>query len=59
MFLGRMEINILPPISTENLTKDDIPELIERTHKTMSEYFEQLCTANGCKKTNWTYLLFI
>jgi 1-acyl-sn-glycerol-3-phosphate acyltransferase len=37
---GRREsvaIRVLPPIETEGLTVDDIPELIERCHKKMSE----------------------
>jgi 1-acyl-sn-glycerol-3-phosphate acyltransferase len=37
---GRREsvaIRVLPPIETEGLTADDIPELIERCHRKMSE----------------------
>jgi 1-acyl-sn-glycerol-3-phosphate acyltransferase len=37
---GRREsvsIRILPPIETEGLTAEDIPELIERCHRKMSE----------------------
>lgn len=47
-----MEINILPAISTEGLTKDDIPNLIESAHKTMSEYFEKLCANNVVNSSN-------
>lgn len=47
-----MQINILPAIPTENLTKDDIPELIEKTHKIMSEYIEKLRMENGVETKN-------
>lgn len=49
---GHVVINILPAIPTEDLKKEDIPDLIERTHKVMSEYMDQLRADNGAKSSN-------
>lgn len=38
---GNIIITTLPPISTEGLTKDDMPELMEKVHKVMSEALKQ------------------
>ena len=34
---GTMEIVLLPPIETANLTTEDLPELLEQTRKTIAE----------------------
>lgn len=39
---GEMNITILPPISTEGVTKETIVELIDKTYNTMSNYFDQV-----------------
>lgn len=52
LFTGNIVINILPAISTENTTKEDIPNLIEKTHAVMSEFFEQLCMKNDVETSN-------
>ncbi|XP_013105597.2 1-acyl-sn-glycerol-3-phosphate acyltransferase alpha [Stomoxys calcitrans] len=38
---GNIIITTLPAISTEGLTKNDLPELMESVHKLMSETFKQ------------------
>ncbi|XP_046802190.1 1-acyl-sn-glycerol-3-phosphate acyltransferase alpha [Lucilia cuprina] len=38
---GNIILTTLPPISTEGLTKDDLPELMEKVHKIMQETFKQ------------------
>ncbi|XP_043476957.1 1-acyl-sn-glycerol-3-phosphate acyltransferase beta isoform X1 [Leptopilina heterotoma] len=38
---GKSYITILPAISTTNLTKDDLPQLIEKTYETMNTAFKQ------------------
>ncbi|XP_067636298.1 1-acyl-sn-glycerol-3-phosphate acyltransferase alpha-like [Eurosta solidaginis] len=38
---GNIIITTLPPISTTNLTKDDIPELMEYVHRQMTLTFKQ------------------
>ncbi|XP_037819037.1 1-acyl-sn-glycerol-3-phosphate acyltransferase alpha [Lucilia sericata] len=38
---GNIILTTLPPISTEGLTKDDLPELMEKVHKVMQETFKQ------------------
>ncbi|XP_058978280.1 1-acyl-sn-glycerol-3-phosphate acyltransferase beta isoform X2 [Musca domestica] len=38
---GNIIITALPALSTEGLTKDDLPELMDRVHKLMSDTFKQ------------------
>ncbi|XP_075156219.1 1-Acylglycerol-3-phosphate O-acyltransferase 1 [Haematobia irritans] len=38
---GNIIITTLPAISTEGMTKSDLPELMEKVHKLMSETFKQ------------------
>lgn len=38
---GNIILTTLPPISTEGLSKDDLPELMEKVHKLMQETFKQ------------------
>ena len=39
---GTVLIKILPAISTEGMTRDDLPDLIERTHRIMQEEYAKL-----------------
>lgn len=39
---GKIYINILPPISTKGLTEKDIPELMERVRKELSEGIKEV-----------------
>ncbi|XP_073828325.1 1-Acylglycerol-3-phosphate O-acyltransferase 1 [Musca autumnalis] len=38
---GNIIITTLPAVSTKGLTKDDLPELMEKVHKLMSDTFKQ------------------
>lgn len=42
LFTGSSIIKILPPISTEGLTKSDVESLVARTHSTMSEEYDKV-----------------
>ena len=39
---GKIYINILPPIQTKGLTEKDIPELMERARKELSEGIKEV-----------------
>ncbi|KAK6641083.1 hypothetical protein RUM44_012784 [Polyplax serrata] len=39
---GYTQIEILPPISTEGYTRDNIDELVEKTHQIMSKRYKEL-----------------
>ena len=41
LFLGRVILTALPPISTEGLDVKDVPDLMEKTKALMSEVFQQ------------------
>lgn len=40
-FSGTSYITILPPIPTMGLTKEDMPELIEKTYEVMNNAFQE------------------
>lgn len=39
---GTIDVTILPPISTEGCVKDDVPELVEKVRKVMTEELVRL-----------------
>lgn len=49
---GHITINILPAIPTENLTKDDLLPLMEKTYKAMSDYLDKAAETNVVCQNN-------
>lgn len=41
-FSGMAEVQILPPIPTAGLTKDDMNQLIEKTYSIMNDAYQKL-----------------
>lgn len=44
LFPGTSYITVLPPIPTAGMTKDDLPELMERTYEIMNKTFVESTT---------------
>lgn len=46
---GEVKIKILTPIPTENLSAEDIPQLVDETYKLMSEEVDRISSKPWCE----------
>lgn len=59
LFSGNIIISVLPPISTEGMSVSDVNDLMEQSHKLMSEEFSKIsAAAQEGKNLNWANLFY-